>query len=149
VAHLQYFSGVGKSFLLITYISNIFPNFYCATSIDTLTTNVEHNGQEVKLSMFDTGGHSDYDRLRPMFYKEADVVILCFSIADPASLENVKSNWYSEVRFYCPLKPVILVGCKLDLRNDQGTIQRLKTKRYTPTTIEEVNFTNNRLPKSD
>lgn len=46
----------------------------------------------------------------------SDVVLLCFSIASPISLRNCKMMWYPEIRRFCPDVPVILVGCKNDLR---------------------------------
>jgi Rho-related BTB domain-containing protein 1/2 len=44
------------------------------------------------------------------------VILICFSIANPNSLKNVKLVWYPEVRRFCPNTPVLLVGCKNDLR---------------------------------
>lgn len=46
----------------------------------------------------------------------SDVVVLCFSIANPNSLQHVQSMWYPEIKHFCPRAPVILVGCQLDLR---------------------------------
>lgn len=46
----------------------------------------------------------------------SDVVVLCFSIANPNSLFHVKTMWYPEIKHFCPRAPVILVGCQLDLR---------------------------------
>lgn len=50
------------------------------------------------------------------FSYRSDVVLLCFSIASPISLRNCKAMWYPEIRRFCPDVPVILVGCKNDLR---------------------------------
>lgn len=46
----------------------------------------------------------------------SDVVLLCFSIANPTSLRNCKNVWYPEIRRFCPNTPIVLVGCKNDLR---------------------------------
>uniref|UniRef100_A0A4W5PUH1 Rho related BTB domain containing 1 n=1 Tax=Hucho hucho TaxID=62062 RepID=A0A4W5PUH1_9TELE len=46
----------------------------------------------------------------------SDVVVLCFSIANPNSLHHVKTMWHMEIKHFCPRTPVILVGCQLDLR---------------------------------
>lgn len=48
--------------------------------------------------------------------QRSDVVVLCFSIANPNSLHHVKTMWYLEIKHFCPRTPVILVGCQLDLR---------------------------------
>lgn len=34
-------------------------------------------------------GQEDYDRLRPLSYQEADLVLVCFDVTNPTSLENV------------------------------------------------------------
>ena len=46
------------------------------------------NGQQISLSLWDTSGQDDYDRLRPLSYAETDVFFVCFSLADPATLER-------------------------------------------------------------
>ncbi|XP_058044501.1 rho-related BTB domain-containing protein 1 isoform X2 [Ahaetulla prasina] len=48
--------------------------------------------------------------------QRSDVVVLCFSIANPNSLNHVKTMWCQEIKHFCPRTPVILVGCQLDLR---------------------------------
>ncbi len=40
----------------------------------------------------------------------------------------------TEISHHAPGVPVILVGTKLDLREDPVTIQRLKERRYAPIT---------------
>lgn len=56
-------------------------------------------------------------RLRPLSYSKAHVILIAFAIDTPDSLENVTVKWIEEVRSICgPNVPVILVGCKADLR---------------------------------
>lgn len=47
-------------------------------------------------------------------------------------------QWYPEVRHHCPNTPIILVGTKLDLRDDRTTIEKLKEKKLTPITYPQV-----------
>jgi len=47
---------------------------------------------------------------------DADVVIICYSISSPRSLDNVVERWLPEVRHFCPRQPIILSANKLDLR---------------------------------
>ncbi|MTV29083.1 GTP-binding protein, partial [Nitriliruptoraceae bacterium ZYF776] len=67
----------------------------------------------------DTAGQEDYNRLRPLSYRGADVFILAFSLISKASYENVSKKWIPELRHYAPGVPIILVGTKLDLRDDK------------------------------
>ena len=48
-------------------------------------------------SLWDTIGDEAYDRLRPISYSEADVFLICFSIAEPASFESVRKKWCYEL----------------------------------------------------
>ncbi|XP_061396235.1 rho-related BTB domain-containing protein 1 isoform X1 [Musca vetustissima] len=72
------------------------------------------DGVNVSLRLWDTFG--DHDKDRRFAYGRSDVVLLCFSVASPISLRNCKAMWYPEIRRFCPDVPVILVGCKNDLR---------------------------------
>ena len=80
--------------------------------------------------------------------------LICFSLINPASFENVRAKvsnifyiiiyyysffvvstqWYPEVSHHCPNTPVILVGTKLDLRDDEDTIKKLKEEELMPIT---------------
>lgn len=71
----------------------------------------------------DTAGQEFYDSLRPLAYPHANVVAICFSLADHSSLCNVETSWVREVLHYCPGVPFILVGLKSDLRNDSATVR--------------------------
>jgi Ras-related C3 botulinum toxin substrate 1 len=65
------------------------------------------------------------------------VFLICFSLISPASFENVRAKWYPEVSHHCPNTPVILVGTKLDLREDQETIADLSKKKLAPLTYAQ------------
>jgi small GTP-binding protein len=96
------------------------------------------DGKPINLGLWDTAGQEDYDRLRPLSYPQTDVFLICFSLVNPASFENVRAKWYPEVRHHCPTTPIILVGTKLDLREDKETIERLKDKKLAPITYPQV-----------
>ena len=72
---------------------------------------------KVELALWDTAGQEDYDRLRPLSYPDTDVILMCFSIDSPDSLQNIPEKWVPEVKHFCPNVPIVLVGNKKDLRS--------------------------------
>ena len=48
------------------------------------------------------------------------------------------SQWISEVLHFCQGLPIILVGCKKDLRHDPKTIEELNKTSQSPVTAEQV-----------
>ena len=92
---------------------------------------------QVELVLHDTAGQQDYDRLRHLSYPDTDVIVMCFSIDSPDSLENIAEKWSPEVKNFCPKVPIVLVGNKTDLRSDQGTIRELGKMKQKPVMYEE------------
>jgi len=129
--------AVGKTCLLISYTTNAFPGEYIPTVFDNYSANVMVDNKPINLGLWDTAGQEDYDRLRPLSYPQTDVFLCCFSVISPASYENVRTKWFPEVSHHCPSTPILVVGTKTDLRNDQETINRLAEKRLAPLTPEQ------------
>jgi len=109
--------AVGKTCLLISYTQGTFPKEYVPTIFDNFNKQVCVDGLSVNLQLWDTAGQEDYSKLRPLSYPDTHVFLLCFSLVNPTSLENVVSVWNSEVKTAVPTAEVILVGTKMDVRD--------------------------------
>ncbi|CAM4818190.1 unnamed protein product [Rotaria magnacalcarata] len=96
------------------------------TVFETYVTDVQVDGTTVTLTLYDTAGQEDYDRLRHLTYPETDIALVCFSVDSPESARNVIQTWIIEVRYYCGQCPLILVACKKDLRTNPEIIAQLK-----------------------
>jgi Ras family protein A len=83
-------------------------------------------------------GQEDYDRLRPLSYPDSHVILICYAVDSPDSLDNVQEKWISEVLHFCAGLPIILVGLKRDLRTDPRVIQELAKTHQKPVPYEEV-----------
>ncbi|KAL3315107.1 Rho GTPase [Cichlidogyrus casuarinus] len=129
--------AVGKTCLLISYTTNKFPSEYVPTVFDNYAVTVMIGGEPYTLGLFDTAGQEDYDRLRPLSYPQTDVFLVCFSVVNPSSFENVKEKWQPEIIHHCPNVPFLLVGTQVDLREDQNTISKLANNRSKPISTEQ------------
>ncbi|XP_050539314.1 ras-like GTP-binding protein RhoL [Daktulosphaira vitifoliae] len=110
---------VGKTCMLITYTTKQFPTEYVPTVFDNFADNLVIDGQEYNMCLWDTAGQEDYERLRPLSYTNTDCFLLCFSVSSRSSFENIASKWYPEIQHHCPKVPVILIGTKTDVRQNQ------------------------------
>ncbi|XP_061195442.1 ras-like GTP-binding protein RHO [Saccostrea cucullata] len=127
----------GKTCLLIVFSKDQFPEVYVPTVFENYVADIEVDGKQVELALWDTAGQEDYDRLRPLSYPDTDVILMCFSIDSPDSLENIPEKWTPEVKHFCPNVPIILVGNKKDTRNDPNTQKELKKSKQEPVKTAE------------
>eukprot|EP01107_Rhizomastix_libera_P013861 TRINITY_DN4065_c0_g1_i2.p1 TRINITY_DN4065_c0_g1~~TRINITY_DN4065_c0_g1_i2.p1 ORF type:complete len:200 (+),score=42.38 TRINITY_DN4065_c0_g1_i2:30-629(+) len=110
--------AVGKTCLLISFAKGTFPENYVPTVFENYTKSFNVADKKVDFDLWDTAGQEDFDRLRPLSYPDSDIVLICYSVIQRSSFKNVADRWLPEVRHYCPVVPILLVGLKTDLRND-------------------------------
>merc|ERR1711862_861374 len=79
----------GKTCLLIVFSKDEFPEVYVPTVFENYVADIEDDGKQVELALWDTAGQEDYDRLRPLSYPDTHVILMCFSIDSPDSLDNI------------------------------------------------------------
>lgn len=127
----------GKTCLLIVFSKDEFPEVYVPTVFENYVADIEVDGKQVELALWDTAGQEDYDRLRPLSYPDTDVILMCFSVDSPDSLENIPEKWVPEVKHFCPNVPIILVANKKDLRNDEHVRNELARMKQEPVRTED------------
>ena len=62
-------------------------NTYIHTSLDIFVDNVH-----MELSLWDTAGQEEFDRLRALSYEDTHVIMLCFSVRNPCAPISVDVN---------------------------------------------------------
>lgn len=111
-------SSVGKTALLISYTTNVFPGEYVPSVFDNYQANVRRADGIQEMQLRDTPGSSEYARLRTLSYAGSDVAGLCFAVNSRRSFEDVSTVWVPEIRTALPDAPIILIGLKTDLRTN-------------------------------
>jgi small GTP-binding protein len=111
--------AVGKTCLLVVYAKGTFPTEYVPTVFENYKCKVVVHGTEQTVQLWDTAGQEELENVRVLSYPNTHVFLLCFSIADRTSYENIKNKWFQEVKAHqgscSPL--YLLVGTKSDLRD--------------------------------
>lgn len=128
----------GKTSLLIAYKDGTFSSDYVPTVFENSQVMVPVGGKVIELSLWDTAGQEDYDRLRPLSYPGTDVIVICYSVDSQTSLLNVSRKWFPELKRNCPDVPRILVGCKGDLRGSDGDMVERGQENRQLTTKKDV-----------
>ncbi|TKA82280.1 GTP-binding protein RHO3 [Cryomyces minteri] len=122
----------GKTSLLNVFTRGYFPTVYEPTVFENYVHDIFIDNVHVELSLWDTAGQEEFDRLRSLSYDDTHAIMLCFSVDSPDSLENVESKWVGEIAENCPGVKLVLVALKCDLRerhNDEDEQQLEGEKR--------------------
>ncbi|RDW61486.1 putative rho3 protein [Coleophoma crateriformis] len=111
----------GKTSLLNVFTRGYFPTVYEPTVFENYVHDIFVDNVHIELSLWDTAGQEEFDRLRSLSYDDTHAIMLCFSVDSKDSLENVESKWVGEIAENCQGVKLVLVALKCDLRegNDE------------------------------
>lgn len=111
--------AVGKTTLILRYTEKRFREAYIQTmGVQFTVKETEHEGDSIKLILWDIAGQEDFRGMRKNFYEGSSAAILCFDLTNLISFDHVE-NWYREVSFYCGNIPFVLIGNKSDLVSER------------------------------
>ncbi|NWI71146.1 RHOB protein, partial [Todus mexicanus] len=129
----------GKMCLLFALCHKQLPKSYEPTRCDAYTTGIEVDRQEINLILFDVAGKKEvsYQNLCSVFYKDTDVILMCFSTDSLDSHRNTLDFWVQEIKMFCPTLPIILVATKIELRADEGIEKKLTSPGEEPINTSE------------
>eukprot|EP00475_Leptophrys_vorax_P043914 TRINITY_DN8607_c0_g2_i2.p1 TRINITY_DN8607_c0_g2~~TRINITY_DN8607_c0_g2_i2.p1 ORF type:complete len:189 (+),score=24.23 TRINITY_DN8607_c0_g2_i2:213-779(+) len=119
---------VGKTCLLLRYIYNEFPDVPKIFSYHAKIFEVD--GTVVQAGLWEARGSDEEEsRLRPLTYMTVSVVILCYAIDSPRSLQRCRIWWIAELDQYARGIPIVLVGTKSDLHESaEGQLERVSVE---------------------
>lgn len=107
---------------------------YEPTVFENFVQDITINNQIVELSLWDTAGQEEFDRIRLLSYEDTHVFLLCFSVENRDSFQNIQDKWIEELLEHCGNAKFVLVALKCDLREEkQSTVsynEVRNTKRF-------------------
>ncbi|KYQ92079.1 hypothetical protein DLAC_11671 [Tieghemostelium lacteum] len=108
-------SGIGKTSITLRWLGTYNEyNEYIPTYLDIQSVHVYTNET---ISICDVYPGGEYHcRLRPLYYKDCQLFIICFSVVDVQSMKSIKDLWIPEIKHYCKGVPYVICGTKIDLR---------------------------------
>ncbi|KAI5301392.1 Rho GTPase [Ascosphaera pollenicola] len=108
----------GKTSLLNVFTRGFFPTVYEPTVFENYVHDIYFDNVHMELSLWDTAGQEEFDRLRALSYDNTEAIMLCYSVDSPESLENIEYKWVNEIADHCPNAKIVLVALKCDLREE-------------------------------
>lgn len=139
--------GVGKTSFIFTFIAG---SFYDDTDIISpyqlqgFLTDFVIDETRIELDIRDSMEIEESAEKKKLYYSNASLIIICFSIDNHESFDDVEKKWLVEIQRYNfsinpeNRVPIILIGLKTDLRDDPITISELKSKHLKPITKSEA-----------
>jgi len=113
--------NVGKTSMVHRFVENIFAQDYkstIGTSIMKKECKFEGLQSSVRFVIWDLAGQAQFKRVRLSYLANAEAGILVFDVTNKTSYENLE-NWFNEIKKASPDISSILVGNKIDLKNER------------------------------
>jgi len=84
---------VGKTCMVMSYVNNSFPTDDVPGVFDEKPSPITVEGKELTVSIRDTRGGEDYERITAMAFGGMDVFLLCFSVTNRKSFTDITEKW--------------------------------------------------------
>ncbi|HMF32235.1 MAG TPA: GTP-binding protein [Candidatus Lokiarchaeia archaeon] len=114
---------VGKTTLINSFVTKKFNQNYMPT-IGISITSMEFHVQGFKDVMqkfliFDIAGQKFFKRVRSQYYKGAHAAFIMYDVTNQDTFKNLQL-WYDDLTQNLPHIPIIVVGNKIDLKDDRA-----------------------------
>ncbi|KAL3531998.1 hypothetical protein ACH5RR_005519 [Cinchona calisaya] len=114
-------SGVGKSSLLVTFISDSVGDLSPTIGVDFKVKLLTVGGKRLKLTIWDTAGQERFRTLTSSYYRGAQGIILVYDVTRRETFTNLSDVWAKEVELYSTNQDCVkmLVGNKVDKESER------------------------------
>nr|XP_023664553.1 rho-related GTP-binding protein RhoA-C-like [Paramormyrops kingsleyae] len=138
----------GKTCLLIVFSKDQFPEVYVPTVFENYVADIEVDSKQVRIEihylMASCILFSEFLYFHQL-YISSNTFEFTLTNTLHSVTENIPEKWTPEVKHFCPNVPIILVGNKKDLRNDEHTRRELAKMKQEPVKPEEGRDMANRI----
>jgi small GTP-binding protein len=123
-------SGVGKTSMVLRFVSNVFKKYSEVTiGASYLTKTLTINDNIYKFFIWDTSGEEKYHSLAALYYRGSDIAIIVYDITQKQSFISVK-RWIKELKDNGPVNiSFAIIGNKNDLENKRQVLTK-DAKKY-------------------
>ncbi|GCC21211.1 hypothetical protein chiPu_0019678 [Chiloscyllium punctatum] len=118
-------AGSGKSSFLLRLCMNEFKGHIPTTlGVDFQMKKLLVDGESATLQIWDTAGQERFRSIAKSYFRKAHGVLLLYDVTSETSFLNVR-EWIDEIKSSTDFPtPIILIGNKIDLRNELPRTQR-------------------------
>ncbi|KAH9622223.1 hypothetical protein KSS87_010508 [Heliosperma pusillum] len=115
-------SGVGKSSLLLTFVSTSFDHLPPTIGVDFKIKLLTVNDKKLKLTIWDTAGQEKFRTLTSSYYRGAQGIVLVYDVTRRETFTNLSDFWAKEVELYSTNQDCVkmLVGNKVDKDSERA-----------------------------
>ena len=121
-------SGVGKTCIISRFLKGTFNSNQLTTdgaSYASKTIEIPEINEYLTFDIWDTAGQERYRSLTKFFFQGAKMAILVYDITRKESYENMKNDWYKQLKDFADPEIIIgIAGNKSDLYDDEAVSEQ-------------------------
>mmetsp|Transcript_47898 Transcript_47898/g.124347 ORF Transcript_47898/g.124347 Transcript_47898/m.124347 type:complete len:641 (-) Transcript_47898:37-1959(-) len=124
-------AGVGKTSIVSSFAGGSFAD-KVESVLPPVELPAETSPDNVAIKIIDTPSGEDNALEVKNQIKEADAIVLVYSVDNDETLANVTQLWLPVINKLAPDTPILLVGNKVDMRSSSSTAQSTLRELITP-----------------
>ena len=126
-------TGVGKTCVISRFTKGSFDGNVASTmgaNYTSKTVEVPELGESLELDIWDTAGQERYRSLTKFFFQGAKLAILVYDITRKESFDNLKNDWYKQLKEHGDSDVIIgIAGNKSD-RYDEEAVPEQEARAF-------------------